>query len=238
MRKKIFDIIELSNGDNRISSVYDVCMMAVIVLSLIPLAFKTDYLAFQIIDKVCVAIFIADYILRLLTADYKFGRRSPVSFLRYPFSFMAIVDLLSILPSVTVLNNGFRVLRVTRMFRALRVVRVFKAARYSKSVRIIINVFKRSKEPLIAVCALALGYILVSALVIFSVEPDSFETFFDAVYWATISLTTMGYGDIYPVTNIGRAVTMVSSIFGIAIVALPAGIITAGYMSELNDDEK
>ena len=124
------------------------------------------------------------------------------------------------------------------MFRALRVVRVFKAARYSKSVRIIINVFKRSKEPLIAVCALALGYILVSALVIFSVEPDSFETFFDAVYWATISLTTMGYGDIYPVTNIGRAVTMVSSIFGIAIVALPAGIITAGYMSELNDDEK
>lgn len=238
MRKKIFDIIELSDGENRLSSVYDVFMMVVIVLSLIPLAFKADFFAFQIIDKACVTIFIADYILRLVTADYKFGRRSFVSFLRYPFSFMAIVDLLSILPSVTVLNSGFRVLRVTRMFRALRVFRVFKAARYSKSVRIIINVFKRSKEPLIAVCALALGYILVSALIIFNVEPDSFETFFDAVYWATISLTTMGYGDIYPVTTVGRVVTMVSSIFGIAIVALPAGIITAGYMSELNDDEK
>ncbi len=74
---------------------------------------------------------------------------------------------------------------------------------------------------------------LISALVIFNVEPDSFETFFDAVYWATVSLTTMGYGDIYPVTTFGRIVTMVSSVFGIAIIALPAGIITAGFMEEL-----
>lgn len=73
---------------------------------------------------------------------------------------------------------------------------------------------------------------------IFNVEPDSFETFFDAVYWATVSLTTMGYGDIYPVTTIGRAVTMVSSMFGIAIVVLPAGIVTAGYMSELEKDRE
>ena len=65
-------------------------------------------------------------------------------------------------------------------------------------------------------------------------EPDSFNTFFDAVYWATVSLTTMGYGDIYPVTTIGRVVTMISSIFGIAIIALPAGIIAAGFMDELN----
>ena len=82
---------------------------------------------------------------------------------------------------------------------------------------------------------LALGYIVISALVVFNVEPDSFDSFFDAIYWATVSLTTMGYGDIYPVTQIGRVVTMVSSLFGIAIVALPAGIITAGYMDELKN---
>lgn len=98
-----------------------------------------------------------------------------------------------------------------------------------------VNVFRRSKEPLIAVCTLAGAYILVSALVIFNVEPDSFDTFFDAIYWATVSLTTMGYGDIYPITTAGRIITMISSIFGIAIVALPAGIITAGYMNEIND---
>ena len=74
----------------------------------------------------------------------------------------------------------------------------------------------------------------MSALVIFNVEPESFNTFFDAIYWATVSLTTMGYGDIYPVTTLGRIVTMVSSIFGIAIIALPAGIITAGFMEQLS----
>lgn len=100
-------------------------------------------------------------------------------------------------------------------------------------IEIIGNVVKKSKESLIAVCILAVGYILISALVIFNVEPESFNNFFDAVYWATVSLTTVGYGDIYPVTTLGRVITMISSVFGIAIVALPAGIITAGYMSEV-----
>ena len=102
------------------------------------------------------------------------------------------------------------------------------------------GVFKSQKKPLVTVGCLAIAYVLISALVIFNVEPDSFETFFDAVYWATVSLTTMGYGDIYPITTIGRVVTMISSVFGIAIIALPSGIITAGFMEELNkkyDDE-
>lgn len=236
MRKRIFEVIELSGGDDRLSRVYDCLMMVLIVASLLPLAFKETYPVFLTTDKVCVVIFIADYLLRLMTADYKFGRNSVWSFVRYPFSFMAIVDLLSILPSLSVLDNSLKLLRVTRMVRALRVFRAFKAVRYSKNIRIIANVFRRSKEPLVAVGTLAVGYILLSALVIFNVEPDSFGTFFEAVYWATISLTTMGYGDIYPVTTVGRAVTMISSMFGIAIVALPAGIVTAGYMKELEKE--
>lgn len=238
MRKRIFEIIEVSDGNDRLSSIYDATMLALIILSLIPLAFKAETTFFAVIDKVCAATFILDYALRLITADYKFGKKSIGSFIRYPFSFMAIIDLISILPSITVLNSGFKLLRLMRMTRALRVFRVFKTFRYSKSVRIIANVFRRSKEPLIAVCTLAGAYILVSALVIFNVEPDSFDTFFDAIYWATVSLTTMGYGDIYPITTAGRIITMVSSIFGIAIVALPAGIITAGYMNEINDHEE
>ena len=85
---------------------------------------------------------------------------------------------------------------------------------------------------------MAIGYILVSALVIFNVEPESFKSFFEAIYWATVSLTTVGYGDIYPVSALGRIITMVSSVFGIAIVALPAGIITAGYMTELQKSKE
>ena len=238
MRKRIFEIIELSDGADKISSAYDIFMMLVIIASLVPLAFKEETALFRVTDKVCVAVFILDYALRWMTADYKFHKKSAVSFLRYPVSFMALIDLLSILPSVTALNSGFKILRLMRMFRALRVLRVMKFARYFKSVKIIGNVFRQSKEPLAAVGSLAVAYIVVSALIIINVEPDSFDTFFDALYWATVSLTTMGYGDIYPVTTVGRVVTMVSSIFGIAIVALPAGIITAGYMQEINREQE
>ena len=150
---------------------------------------------------------------------------------------MAIIDLLSILPSVTVLNSGFRLLKLFRLLRTLKVLRAFKFLRYSKSFDVIASVFKKQKKVLSAVATMAVAYVLISALVIYNVEPESFETFFDAVYWATISLTTVGYGDIYPITTIGRIVTMISSVFGIAIIALPSGVITAGYLSEINKDQ-
>ena len=233
-RKTIYEIIEKGKERKKLSAAYDFTMIVVIIASLIPLAFKEDNQLFYILDKVCVTVFIIDYLLRWITADFKFGRFSPFSFLRYPVSPMAIVDLLSILPSLSFVSNGFKLMRLFRMIRAMRVLRVFKAMRYSKSFKIIANVLRSSKDSLTAVCALAAGYILISALVIFNVEPDSFDSLFDAIYWATVSLTTVGYGDIYPVSTMGRIITMISSVFGIAIVALPAGIITAGYMNEIN----
>lgn len=237
MRKRLFQIIETAKENDRLSNVYDIFMMIVIVLSLIPLAFKTEYTVFLVIDKIAVVIFIIDYCLRLSTADFKLNK-GIVSFFLYPVTPMAILDLLCILPSLSIISGSFRILKVFRLFRTLRVFRVFKAIRYSKSIQMIKYVFQTQKRPLMTVGILAVVYILISALVIFNVEPDSFDTFFDAIYWATVSLTTMGYGDIYPVTSIGRIVTMVSSIFGIAIIALPSGIITAGFMERLNDLQK
>lgn len=236
MRKKIYEIIEPSGDGGKLSRVYDFIMMATIVISIIPLAFKTDNLFFQWIDYITVAVFILDYVLRLITADIKLNK-SVASFFLYPITLMAIIDLLSILPSVTVLNSGFRLLKLFRLLRTLKVLRAFKFLRYSKSFDIISNVFRKQKKVLAAVATMAIAYVLISALVIYNVEPESFNTFFDAVYWATISLTTVGYGDLYPVTTIGRIVTMVSSVFGIAIIALPSGVITAGYLSEINKDE-
>lgn len=150
---------------------------------------------------------------------------------------MAIIDLLSILPSINMINKGFKVLKTIRLIRTFHVLRIFKSFRYSKNIQIILQVGKNSKKALIAVLYLAIGYIFVCTLIIFNVEPDSFNTFFDAIYWATISLTTVGYGDIYPITTLGRIITMVSSFMGIAIVALPASIITAGYMKEIESDK-
>lgn len=149
---------------------------------------------------------------------------------------MALIDLLTILPSFGIVGRGARVLRIFRLFRTFKVFRVVKFVRYSKNIEIILTVLRRQKSALLTVGALAGGYILISALVVFNVEPDTFNSFFDAIYWATISLTTVGYGDIYPVSTAGRIFTMLSSMVGIAVVALPAGIITAGYMDAVNKD--
>ena len=233
MRKRIFQVVETANEHDVLSNIYDVFMMIVIIASLVPLAFKNDLPFFYWVDKIAVVIFIIDYILRLFTADLKL-QKGIWSFLLYPFTPMAILDLLCILPSLSLLSGGFRILKVFRLFRTLRVFRVFKAVRYSKSIKMIKGVFVRQRRALLTVGLLAVAYVLISALVVFNVEPDSFGSFFDAVYWATVSLTTVGYGDIYPVTVMGRVITMISSIFGIAIIALPSGIITAGFLDELN----
>ena len=234
MRKRIYEVIELARDGDRLSEIYDATMMLLITLSLVPLLFKETTPLLRGIDRFCVAVFIVDYLLRWMTADFKLGKAGPVSFARYPFTFMALVDLLSILPSLTVLNGGFKLLRILRKSRVFRVLRVLRAVRYSRSLRIIGNVLQRSKDSLIAVGTLAIAFILISAMIIFNAEPYSFDNYFEAVYWATVSLTTVGYGDIYPVTILGRMVTMISSVVGIAIVALPSGIITAGYIKVLN----
>lgn len=236
MRQRIFEIIEVSQPGDKLSKLYDIVMMAAISVSLVPLAFKETTPLFTAIEWVTVSLFLLDYTLRLITADKKIGKGA-FSFLVYPFTPMAIIDLLCILPSFTAISGGFRLLKIFRLFRTFRVFRALKAARYSKSIEIIAGVMRDQKAPLLAVCTMAAVYILVSALVVFNVEPDTFPSFFEAVYWATVSLTTVGYGDIYPVTTVGRIVTMVSSFVGIAIVALPAGIITAGYMDRIGKQD-
>ena len=237
MRKRLYEMIDISEDDDKLSSIYDWFMMSAIIASIVPLAFHGENKIFYFVDKITVVIFIIDYVFRLFTADYKLGKKG-FSFLIYPFTPMAIIDLLSILPSISIISRGFRLLKIFRLLRTFKVFRAFKVVRYSKSINLIIEVFKTQRKTLSTVGILAVGYIIVSALVVFNAEPQTFKTFFDAVYWATVSLTTMGYGDIYPVTTIGRAVTMASSVFGIAIIALPSGIITAGFIDALNNDKK
>jgi len=193
---------------------------------------------FLVIDIITACLFIIDYILRLITADFKLKCKSYKSFIKYPFTFWAIIDLLSILPSITLLDDRLKMVRIFIMMRTFKIIRVFKTFRYSNSITIITDVIKSSKDALIAVCTLAFGYILVSALIIFNVEEEKFPSFFEAVYWATVSLTTVGYGDIYPESRSGRIIAMISSLCGIALVALPSGVITAGYLESLNERNK
>lgn len=233
MRERIYNIVEPNDTSFTPGNIYNIIMTITIIFSVIPLAFKNTNTFFMCIDYVTVSIFITDYVLRLITADFKL-KKSIVSFFIYPFTPLAIIDLLSILPSITMLNNGFKLLKLLRLLRTIKVLRALKILRYSRNFEIISNVLKKQKRTLYAVITLAAAYITISALVIFNVEPETFNTFFDAIYWATVSLTTVGYGDIYPISSVGKIITMISSIIGVAIIALPSGVITAGYLEEIN----
>ncbi len=146
-REKLYDII---NGDYNIKAgiIYNYFMMVAIFLSLLPLAFKTTNAVFEIIDKVTVVVFIVDYVLRLITAD-KHLNKGVASFFVYPFTPMAIIDLVSIMPSLTILASAFRLFRVLRLVRTFRVFKAFKVFRYSKSIATITEVIKKQKTPLL-----------------------------------------------------------------------------------------
>lgn len=236
-RKNIYDVINTDN-DGIASRLYSAAMLVFIVMSLIPLAFREETKVFTVFDKVSVSVFVVDYVLRWLTADYAMPEKKRwQAFLVYPFTPFAIIDLLSILPSfITVAHRAFKLLRITRLMKILRVVRLI---RYSRNMQILIRVLRKERHILMTVFMIAVAYIFVTALIMFNMEDSAmFEDFFDALYWATTTLTTVGYGDIYPMSDIGRVISMFSAVFGVAVIALPSGVITASYMDELRESKE
>ena len=237
MRKRIYEIIEQGKVGDRVSIAYDIMMLVAITVSIIPLMFMQDHPAFRCIEIVTVTLFIIDYILRWITADIRL-EKGKLSFVVYPFTFWAIIDLLSILPGFSLLSKGFKIFRITRL---LKVLRLFKFFRYTDKVRVLGRVVRKEKNVLLTVLGVAIFYVFLTALIMFNAEPHvnpytgdpTFKHFFDALYWSTVTLTTVGYGDLTPVTDIGRFVSMLSSLFGVAVIALPSGVITASYLEEL-----
>lgn len=242
MRKRIYQFIEKTSDSDKWSKVYYILMLVAITASIVPLAFANEHPIFHWIEVITVSIFIVDYLLRWLTADYILGK-GKLSFVLYPFTAWAIIDLLSILPGLSLLSGGFKLFRVTRL---LRVLRMFKFIRYTDKARILGKVVRKEKDVLLTVLGIAIFYVFLTALVMFNAEPhvnpetgaETFGDFFDALYWATVTLTTVGYGDMIPVTDIGRFVSMLSSLFGVAIIALPSGVITASYLEELRSQRR
>lgn len=229
MRRELYNILE-HEDETFLSKSYNVLMLLTILISLISLMTKASLPILTIMDHSTAIIFGIDYFLRLFTADLKL-KRGKWSFIIYPFTVLAIVDLVSILPNFLMFNSSFKLLKIIRMGRMLR---VFRVIRHSRNIEIIRNVIREQKEALLVVAGLALSYTIITALLIYNVEPDStFGTFFEAVYWVSMSLTTVGYSDIIATTVLGKLITMISSVLGIAIIALPAGIVTAGYITEI-----
>lgn len=242
LQERIYDIINKGDKNDLWSRIYDWYMLVMILGSILPLMFVEDYPAFKVIEAVTVVAFMVDYLLRWYCANIKI-RKGWASYFIYPFTPMAIVDLLSILPGLNLISAEFKLLRLTRL---VKIVRVLKFFRYSERISLFINVLYKERQVLLTVMMLAVFYIFITALIMFNAEPhinpetgaETFHSFFDALYWATVTLTTVGYGDLCPVTEVGRVVSMLSSLFGIAIIALPSGVITAGYMDELRQERQ
>lgn len=240
LREEIYKIVEPRNKENYASRAYDAVMLVAIVIGILPLMFRTQYKIFLYFDLVSGLCFIVDYILRWCTADFDSKRSKIAAFVIHPFTPMAIIDLLSILPIFNLLGPTFKLFRVSRL---LKILRIFKVIRYFEPLEIIMSVIRKQSKILMTVFSLAVFYIFITALIMFNaeeqVDPVSgkvlFDDFFDAFYWASCTLTTVGYGDLYPISDTGRVISIISSMVGIAIIALPSGIVTAGYMDELRN---
>ena len=229
-KRRIYEVIEVSSIGDASSRAYDVLMTTTVIVGLVPLTLKTDNFYTFVIEIITALILFVDYCARVYTADYKMGFKNIRAYIAYIFTPLAIFDLLSILPVIYLLFP----IPSLRLLKLIRIFRVLKLIRYSKTMIVIANVVRKVKTQLIAVLILITIYIFVSAMLIFQLEPNLFESFFDALYWATISITTIGYGDIYPTTDIGRFITMISALMGVAVIALPSGMITAAYMNEIS----
>lgn len=223
------------------TQIYDRVMLVAIIIGIIPLMFREQNTLFRVFDIASCACFIVDYLLRWMA----YGAKHPtqklwVSYMKYPITPMAIVDLLSILPTFSIVTPTLKIARVSRLLKLLRVI---KFVRYFEPLGIILNVIRKQRSVLGTVFTLAVFYIFITAMIMFNAEQEInpntgkplFADFFDAFYWAACTLTTVGYGDLYPISNVGRVISIISAMVGIAIIALPSGIITAGYLDELKE---
>ena len=238
LKEKIFNIIQIGDKSNPISRMFDIFITVTIVANILVTFLQTfDELAFLTtvfkgVEYVTVFIFCIEYILRIWTAEYLYPDKSRGrSRLRFLVSFDGIVDLLTIVP-VFFLSGFviFRMLRVARIFHLFRL-----NAKYD-SFNVITTVLYEKRNQIISSVFIVLILMLASSLCMYSVEHDAqptvFRNAFSGIWWSMSTLLTVGYGDIYPVTTLGRVMAICIAYLGVGVVAIPTGIISAGFVEQ------
>ena len=242
-RKRIFEIIEVGNDLDNISRAYDFINVFAIVLNLIMSILYTfsdirkDYGDIIIIvEGITVIFFAVDYMLRVLTARVLYKKLSAGHAIRkYMLSFSGIVDLFSFLPYC--MSAVFPMGTVAfRMIRIVRIFRLFRINAYYDSLSVIKDVLFSKRQQLVSSVFIILVLMMGSSLCMYSLEheaqPEVFDNAFSGIWWAVSTLLTVGYGDIYPITAMGKVFGIFIAFLGVGMVAIPTGIISAGFVNQ------
>ena len=240
-RKRIFDIIQIGKNSDRPSRIFDVFIAAVIIANISVLFLETFqslskyFDLFHMIDNITVSIFIVEYILRIWTADFLYPeQKRGVAVFRYITSANGVIELLTILP--------FFFLSGVVVFRMLRVVRIFHLFRLNShydSFSVIRTVLDEKKNQILSSLFIISVVMLAASLLMYNVEnqaqPESFDNAFSGIWWAVSTILTIGYGDIYPITVMGKLLGVIIAFLGVFAVALPTGIISAGFVEQYQE---
>ena len=246
-KQRVWEILEISKENDRKSKTFDYLISILIFLNVIAIILETEKdifgeyeLFFRYFEILSVFIFSIEYLLRLWSCvsieDYKhpiFGR------LKYVFSPMAIIDLIAIAPFyLTFVVTDTRIIRILRF---LRILRATKHSRHTKTFQIITNTIYKKKSELFSSFILMFSLLLICSTGVYFAEndaqPEKFSSILSAMWWAVATLTTVGYGDISPITALGKLLGSVSAIFGIGFFALPAGLLASGFTDEMEKEK-
>lgn len=245
MKERIFKIVEKAEDGDITSKIFDNVILILIVMTVISIILESfESLSivyskqFYVFEVFSVIVFTVEYLLRLWTSDLKYSEKSKLKArILYILSFMALVDLFAILPFYLPMIIPFD-LRFLRIMRLTRIFRIFKLNRYSSALNLIAKVLREKKEELLATITMMILIILFSSTLIYyaehEVQPDKFPNIVASFWWAVATLTTVGYGDIYPITGLGKILSSIIAVTGIGLVALPTGIISSGFMEEIS----
>ncbi len=248
IKTRIFELVQKGSHGQKTNLIFDYSILTLIVLSIgsiilesipeINKEFGNQLRAFNIFT---VVVFSIEYLLRLYVCDLTHPTDNKVkSVLKFIFSGYGLIDLLAILPFYIpmLIKVDLRFLRVLRLTRVLR---ILKVNRYNNSLILIWTVIKEKRSELAVTGFVTLLLLIFASFIMYYVEgpsqPEAFPNILSAMWWAVATLTTVGYGDIYPITGLGRMLSGFIALLGIGIVALPTGIISAGFISKIDSSK-
>lgn len=237
-RKRIFEVIQIGEDTDIASRIFDFAIVFLITANIVLVICSTFdeldsyHLLFYILEGITVIFFIIELCLRLWTADFLYHKARLISAVKYIISFYGIIEILSIIPFFmpALFPQG---IIVFRMFRVIRILRLFQATKYSDSMTVISIVLKRKRGQMLSSMIILFIIMVMASLVMYGFEhetqPDVFKNAFSGIWWATSTLLTVGYGDIYPITAAGKIASIVITFLGVGMVAIPTGILSAGF---------